>query len=139
MVPHGPSEFDEMKLLLDTCAFIWFLGDAPQLSSAAKEAILDPQNDVFLSSVSVWEIARKHAAGSLALDARPEILIPAVREASGIKSLPLTESDALSAEKLPPHHTDPIDRMLMAQALMNGLMIVTSDRAFEKYPVRLLW
>ncbi len=128
-----------MKLLLDTCTFLWFQADSPHLSPAARAHILDPENEVYLSAVSVWEIARKYAQGKIALPSHPSILIPAVREKSGIASLPLTETDALAAEKLQLLHKDPFDRMLIAQALMGGLAIVTSDRAFEPYPVRVLW
>ena len=128
-----------MKLLLDTCAFLWFQADSPQLSPTARTQILDPTNEVYLSAVSVWEIARKYAQGRIALPSHPSTLIPAVRKASGIESLSLTESDALTAEKLQLFHKDPFDRMLIAQALMGGLLIVTPDRAFEPYPVRVVW
>ena len=128
-----------MKLLLDTCAFLWFQADSPQLSATARSAILDPANEVYLSAVSVWEIARKYAQGRLSLPSHPSTLIPVVREDSGIASLSLTETDALAAEKLELFHRDPFDRMLIAQALMGGLAIITSDRAFEPYPVRVIW
>jgi len=128
-----------MKLLLDTCAFLWFQSSAGDLSKAARAAVLDTDNQVYLSVVSAWEIGRKFASGSLFLDMSPEILIPRVRDESGIESLQLTEADALMAEKLPRLHKDPFDRMLIAQALVNGLTIVTSDAAFNPYPVRVLW
>lgn len=128
-----------MKLLLDTCAFLWFLEDSPHLSPVARAEILDAANEVYLSAVSVWEIARKHAQGKLSLPSHPWTLIPAVRKEAGIESLPFTETDALAAEKLQLLHKDPFDRMLIAQALMGGLAIVTSDRAFEPYPVRVIW
>ena len=73
------------------------------------------------------------------MPSHPSTLIPALRAESGIASLSLTEADALAAEKLQLFHKDPFDRMLIAQALMGGLSIVTSDRAFEPYPVRLIW
>ena len=116
-----------------------FQADSPHLSPAARAHILDPANDVYLSAVSAWEIARKFAQGRISLPSHPSTLIPAVREESGIASLPLTETDALAAEKLQLFHKDPFDRMLIAQALMGGLAIVTSDRAFEPYPVRVIW
>ena len=128
-----------MKLLLDTCSFLWFLADAPELSAKARAAILDPANSVYLSAVSAWEIGRKYAKGDLQLPGRPESLIPQVRTDSGILSLPLSEEEAISAEKLPLLHKDPFDRMIIAQALMQGMVVVTPDRAFEPYPVRLLW
>lgn len=128
-----------MKLLLDTCAFLWFQADSPNLSPTARTQILDPANEVYLSAVSVWEIARKYAQGGLTLPSHPSTLIPAIRQDSGIASLSLTETDALAAEKLELFHKDPFDRMLIAQALMGGLAIVTSDRAFDPYPVRVIW
>jgi PIN domain nuclease of toxin-antitoxin system len=128
-----------VKLLLDTCTFLWFQADSPQLSPTARAQILDPTNEVCLSAVSVWEIARKYAQGRLSLPSHPSTLIPAVRKDSGIASLSLTETDALAAEKLQLFHKDPFDRMLIAQALMGGLAIVTSDRAFDPYPVRVIW
>jgi len=73
------------------------------------------------------------------LPSHPAALIPAVREKSGIASLPLTEGDALASEKLQLFHKDPFDRMLIAQALLGGLAIATADRAFEPYPVRVIW
>jgi PIN domain nuclease of toxin-antitoxin system len=128
-----------VRLLLDTCAFLWFQADSPQLSPTARAQILDAANEVYLSAVSVWEIARKYAQGGISLPSHPSTLIPAVRWASGIESLPLTEVDALAAEKLQLFHKDPFDRMPIAQALMGGLEIVTSDLAFEPYPVRVVW
>jgi len=128
-----------VKLLLDTCAFLWFQADSPHLSPTARAHILDPANEVYLSAVSVWEIARKYAQGGISLPSHPSTLIPAVRKNSGVASLPLTETDALAAEKLQLFHKDLFDRLLIAQALMGGLAIVTSDRAFEPYPVRVIW
>jgi PIN domain nuclease of toxin-antitoxin system len=128
-----------VKLLLDTCAFLWFQADSPHLSPAARALILDPTNEAYLSAVSVWEIARKYAQGGISLPSHPSTLIPAVRKDSGLESLSLTETDALAAEKLQLFHKDPFDRMLIAQALMGGLVIVTPDRAFEPYPVRVIW
>ena len=128
-----------MKLLLDTCSFIWFLADSPELSANARAAILDPANEVYLSAVSGWEIGRKSARGDLELPARPEVIIPQVRVESGILSLPVTEEEAIGAEKLPLLHRDPFDRMIMSQALVQGMLVVTPDPAFGAYPVRLLW
>ena len=128
-----------MKLLLDTCSFLWFLTDAPELTAKARAAILDPANSVYLSAASGWEIGRKYARGDLELPRRPESLIPEVRTESGILSLPISEEEAISAEKLPLFHKDPFDRMIIAQALVQGMVVVTPDPAFDRYPVRLLW
>jgi PIN domain nuclease of toxin-antitoxin system len=128
-----------VRVLLDTCAFLWFAADSPRLSPIARALILDSVNQAYLSAVSVWEIARKFAQGGISLPSHPSTLIPAVRENSGLASLSLTEADALAAEKLQMFHKDPFDRMLIAQALMRGLVILTPDRAFEPYPVRVIW
>jgi PIN domain nuclease of toxin-antitoxin system len=128
-----------LKLLLDTCAFLWFQEDSPHLSRNARAHIMDSANEAYLSAVSVWEIARKYAQGKISLPTHPSTLIPAIRIASGIASLSLTETDALAAEKLQLFHKDPFDRMLIAQAIMGGLAIVTSDKAFDPYPVRVIW
>jgi PIN domain nuclease of toxin-antitoxin system len=128
-----------LKLLLDTCAFLWFQEDSPHLSRNARAHIMDTANEVYLSAVSAWEIARKYAQGRISLPSHPSTLIPAVRRDSGIATLSFTETDALAAEKLQLFHKDPFDRMLIAQAIMGGLAIVTCDQAFEPYPVRLIW
>ncbi len=128
-----------MKLLLDTCAFLWFQAGSPELSDSALSAILDPSNEVYLSAVSVWEIARKYARGWITLPEPPSTLIPTVRDASGIASLPLTERDALEAERLPMWHKHPFDRMLIAQAMVREMALVSADGIFERYAVRLLW
>lgn len=110
-----------MKLLLDTCTFLWFQADSPHLSPTARAHILEPANDVYLSAVSAWEIARNYAQGGISLPSHPSTLIPTIREESGIATLALTETDALAAEKLQLFHKDPFDRMLIAQALMGDL------------------
>ena len=128
-----------MKYLLDTCTFLWFVADSSELSPAALKAIEDPASEVYLSSVSAWEIGRKYARGNLVLPARPEVLIPKIREQSGIASLPLGEEEAISAEKLPLIHKDPFDRLLIATAILNGMTLISPDKVFGEYPVRLLW
>lgn len=128
-----------MKYLLDTCAFLFFLKDSPSLSSNARLAIAQPEHEVFLSAMSAWEISRKWAKGDLQLPGHPSSVVPAARKAAGVAELPVTEEDALVAEKLPNHHKDPIDRILMAQALNRNLVILTPDKLFESYPVRVLW
>lgn len=128
-----------MKVLLDTCAFIYFLNDAPELSSNARIAIIQPDHDVYLSALSAWEISRKWSKGQLKLPGHPSIVIPEARRVAGIEELVVTEEDALMAEKLPPLHKDPIDRMIMAQALNRNLTILTPDTIFHSYPVRVSW
>lgn len=127
-----------MKLLLDTCTFLWLTGGSA-LPPAAATAISDPANDVFLSAVSVWEIVVKHARGKLPLPEDPARLIPARRATRGVAELPFDEGSALQGPRLPPLHRDPFDRMLIAQAIGLGLAIVTPDPLITQYPVRTIW
>jgi PIN domain nuclease of toxin-antitoxin system len=128
-----------VKLLLDTCTFLWSLEGGTSVSAAARAALSEPGNDVYLSSVSAWEIAAKHALGKLPLPDAPERYVPAQRRARAIDSLPLDEEAALHLPRLPPLHRDPFDRMLICQALVAGLTLVTPDPEIARYPVRTLW
>lgn len=128
-----------MKLLLDTCTFLWCIEGGAALSDEAKRALVDPSNDVYLSAVSAWEIVVKHALGKLPLPEPPERYVPAQRQMRGIERLPLDEEAALHLLRLPPLHRDPFDRMLICQALMVGLTLVTPDELILRYPVRTLW
>lgn len=128
-----------MNILLDTCTFLWIAKDAPELSSTARVCFQDPGNSVYLSSVSAWEMVVKHALGRLPLPDAPERFIPAMRAGHGITPLPLEEEAALQLAKLPEHHKDPFDRMLICQALAHGLVLLTPDEMIRQYPVRTVW
>lgn len=123
-----------MSLLIDTHILLWWLADDPALPNAAGEAIADSDADVLVSAASAWEIAVKKASGRL--DA-PDDLLDAL-DANEFDILPITSSHALAAGALPPHHTDPFDRMLIAQAAAEGLTLVTFDPQFAAYGVDLL-
>ena len=127
-----------MRLLLDTCTFLWLAGGG-SLSPAAAAAVRDPSNDVYLSAVSTWEIVAKHRAGRLPLPEPPDRLIPAERRLRGVTALPFDEESALQGLRLPALHRDPFDRMLIAHAIALGLAIVTPDQAIAQYPVRVIW
>lgn len=128
-----------MKVLVDTCAFLWIVSESPRLSKTAAAVFLDRNNERYLSAASAWEIGIKHAAGRLPLPKRPHILVPMVREASGIESLAIDEESALRAGRLPALHADPFDRMLVAQAIVHGMTILTPDPEIEQYGVSVLW
>ena len=128
-----------MKLLLDTCTFLWSIEGGASISEAARAALAEPANAVYLSSVSAWEIAAKHALGKLPLPEAPERYVPGQRRARGIDPLPLDEEAALHLSRLPVLHRDPFDRMLICQALIGGLTLVTPDPDIARYPVRTLW
>jgi PIN domain nuclease of toxin-antitoxin system len=127
-----------VRLLLDTCSFLWLAG-GNALSAAAAAAVRDPSNEVLLSAVSVWEIASKHRAGRLPLPESPARLIPIERELRDVVELPFDEESALQVLRLPVLHRDPFDRMLISQAIAGGLAIVTPDPLITQYPVRVIW
>lgn len=128
-----------MKLLLDTCTFLWIITDAPELSAKARELFIDPANEAFLSAVSTWEISVKHALGRLPLPELPSRFIPTQREKHAIDPLPLEEEATLYLPALPEYHKDPFDRMLICQAMVHGMVILTPDDLITQYPVRSVW
>lgn len=125
-----------MKLLLDAHAFLWWLADAPELSPPARAAVANPGNVVLVSAATIWEIEIKRALGRL--DAGAADLVAEI-EANGFGELPVRGRHAVAAARLPRHHADPFDRMLVAQSQMEGLVCVTRDPAFDLYGVPLLW
>lgn len=128
-----------MKLLLDTCTFLWLIGDSPALSASARDLFRDPGNEVYLSAVAAWEIAVKYALGRLPLPAPPERFVPEQRRHHDIAPLPLDEESVLQAHRLPALHRDPFDRMLVCQAIVHGMAILTPDPLVASYPVRTIW
>lgn len=128
-----------MRLLLDTCTFLWILTDAPELSDRARELFEDPGNDVLLSSVSCWEISLKFLLGRLPLPLPPERYVPHQRDKHGIVALPLEEEPSLYLSRLPKIHNDPFDRMLICQSIVHGLSILTPDPHIRRYPVHTIW
>jgi len=123
-----------MNLLLDTHALLWWLDDHPTLSDEAKTAIADGKNLIFISAVVVWEIRIKQALGKLEV---PRNFRRAL-EKQAFEMLDVKVEHAHAVADLPPHHRDPFDRMLVAQATVEGLTIVTRDLRFEKYKVPLI-
>jgi PIN domain nuclease of toxin-antitoxin system len=128
-----------MRILLDTCTFLWVITDAPELSARARELFADPANEVFLSSVSTWEISVKYALGRLPLPESPERFIPTQRKQHGVETLLLEESATLHLVRLPELHKDPFDRMLICQAMIHGMVIMTPDALILQYPVPSTW
>ena len=119
-----------LRLLLDSHALLWWL-DETELAAEARDAIAEPDNAVWVSAASVWELAIKASTGKLHLpgDLRQQI------EDEGFLELPISAAHGLRAGALPRIHADPFDRMLIAQALIGGLTIVTRDRRFPRYGV----
>jgi PIN domain nuclease of toxin-antitoxin system len=123
------------RLLVDTHVLLWWLSDDPALSAAAREAIADPANDPLISAASVWEMAIKRALGKLIV---PDDL-PARILGQGFGWLAVGADHAWEVRGLPLHHRDPFDRLLVAQALVEGIPIVTGDRRFGAYGVDTRW
>jgi PIN domain nuclease of toxin-antitoxin system len=128
-----------VKLLLDTCTFLWIVSSPPAVPPDVLRQFQNPDNDVFLSAASSWEIAIKHGLGRLALPEPPERFVPAEREAHGIAGLPIDEESTLHLSRLPVLHRDPFDRLLVSQAIVHGLTIVTPDPLVTQYPARTMW
>lgn len=128
-----------MRLLLDTPALIWWWTDARQLSVAARKLIADQHNDVLASVASAWEIATKQRLGKLGLPQLTVQRYAALLAADGFIELPVTTAHALTAGSYPQTHGDPFDRMLVAQAELEDLALVSKDRALRQFGVELLW
>ena len=128
-----------MRLLLDTHAFLWWIEGAPALGKRAKTAVSSPDNDVFLSIASCWELAIKLSLGKLQLAQRLDRFLPEQLSANGFSVLPVEVKHVSRVATLPFHHRDPFDRLLAAQALEEELAIVSADRVFRNYGVRVVW
>lgn len=123
-----------MILLLDSHALLWWLGDDSTLAPPARASIADARNDVLVSTATIWELEIKRALGKLRVR---DGLLDAIG-AVGLTCLPILPDDATRAARLPLHHRDPFDRMLVAQAQRLDAMIVSRDRAFDAYEVDVL-
>ena len=129
-----------MRLLLDTHVFLWWVFADPKLSHQARKAVADDeQNDIFVSAASAWEITTKFRIGKLANAKAVAHDIIATVESEGFGELPISLRHAQRAGDLGGRHRDPFDRMLVAQALMENLTLVSNERAFDAYGVKRLW
>ena len=128
-----------MKLLLDTCTFLWLAADAPELTPVARTSCRNPENDVYLSALSAWEIAIKYRLGRLPLPEPPASYVVGRRRWLQLEPLAFDEACAAHDALLPSHHSDPFDRGLISQAVLNNMTIVTPDAEIARYPVTILW
>lgn len=128
-----------MKALLDTHAFLWWLSDDPRLGNAARELIADHRNEVFLSVASTWELAIKANLGRFAVTGDFEAWLLAQLAGNRFDVLPILLPHVLALSRLPAHHKDPFDRILIAQAMGEKMALLTTDTDIRKYPVEVVW
>ena len=122
-----------MKLLLDTQILLWAAGQPARLSAAARKLLNDPRNELLFSAASLWEIAIKKTLGRSDFRVEPRLLRRGLLD-NGYAELPVTSQHAVSIDGLPPLHKDPFDRLLLAQALSEGVTLVTGDAQLARYP-----
>ena len=122
-----------MKLLLDTHLLLWAAGQPERLSAKARQLLEDPRNAVYFSAASIWEIAIKRSLGREDFRVEPTVLRRGLLD-NGYAELPITSDHALGTDSLPPIHKDPFDRMLVAQAVAEGITLLTSDATVAEYP-----
>lgn len=128
-----------MKLLLDTHAFIWSFDEPEKLSPKALALLADGDNDLVLSVVSVWEMQIKIQLGRLKFTLPLRELVESQKQTNGIQVLPVKLEHVLTLDTLPAPHKDPFDRLLVAQANVEGALLVSRDPLFSSYPVKVLW
>ena len=128
-----------MQYLLDTHVLIWWITSDNRLSNTAKKLIQSRRNTLYWSAASSWEISIKHGLGRLIFDEDPEILLPSELDRNHVETLVITNAHAFRANSLPNHHKDPFDRMLVAQAQIESLGIVTNDSVVRQYDVDIFW
>jgi PIN domain nuclease of toxin-antitoxin system len=128
-----------MKALLDTHTFLWWNSNDPLLSPTARQLIADPQNEIFLSVASGWEIAIKAGKGKLILPEPPEQYVPKRVSHYRFTVLAIQMSHVLQVALLPNHHSDPFDRLLIAQSLVENIPLLSADSEFSNYPIKTVW
>lgn len=128
-----------MKYLLDTSVFILSLNEPERLNDKAQHILKNGNEEIYLSAASTWEIVIKWSLGKLRLSHPPAHYIPSRMTMLGIRSLPIAHSHALAVSELQPHHQDPFDRLLIAQAQSEDMALLTTDHLFSKYQVKTLW
>ncbi|HYR97726.1 MAG TPA: type II toxin-antitoxin system VapC family toxin [Gemmatimonadales bacterium] len=127
-----------MRVLLDTQAWLWMLAAPERLAPATRKLLTRSDNELLLSAASAWEIGIKHGLGKLRLPDAPERAVPELMARTGVVPLPVLHRHALRVATLPPKHRDPFDRLLVAQAQIEDLPILTPDRSLRLYDVKVI-
>ena len=128
-----------MRFILDTCVLMFVDFNPTKLSDTARKLLVDPESELLFSAISVWECSVKHSLGKVELSGSPDIVLPRLMAEYEVNSLSLTDEDCYQVLKLPRIHNDPFDRMLVCQAIAQGIPIVTPDPLIRAYPVRTIW
>ena len=128
-----------MKYLLDTHALLWITTDDPKLSKKAKNIYLDAENEILLSIASIWELAIKSSIGKITFQKDLDDFVDVHIKGNNIEILKIELPHVLRIEKLPFHHRDPFDRLIIAQAIEDNLKILGADNTFDKYKVKRIW
>ena len=128
-----------MKYLLDTMVWLWSVGPSKTIGTAGLEILASREEEIYLSAASSWEIAIKTRLGKFQLPEPPGRYVPTRLNDQGIRSLPINQDHSLKVYDLPLHHSDPFDRIIIAQAIVEDMVVLTSDRVFEKYPIDVVW
>jgi len=126
------------RILLDTHCWLWLLAEPSRFSPRTLKTVSSGETELFLSAASLWEVAIKHDLGKLKLPEEPAVYMPAKMTELAVQELAITGAHALAAGSLPRHHADPFDRLILAQAKIEGLSLLSSDRIFVRYGVKLL-
>ena len=128
-----------MKYLLDTIVWLWSLRSPELIGDEGRQILELGEEEIYLSAITSWEISIKMRLGKLDFAGPPAQYVPRFMAKQNLQPLSITHSHAAKVYDLPIHHSDPFDRMLIAQALVEEMVILTSDRVFRKYPAELLW
>jgi PIN domain nuclease of toxin-antitoxin system len=128
-----------VRYLLDTGVWLWTLDSVDRLNKKAVELLADGTQDLYFSAASSWEISIKMKIGKLKLPGSPATYAPKRLSAQSIQSLAISQKHALAVYDLPMHHADPFDRLLVAQARTEGMVLLTADAIFREYKVDLFW
>lgn len=128
-----------MKILLDTHCWLWWVAQPEKLREEARRLIADRENTILLSAASSWEIAIKYAIGKLPLPEPPSRFVPPRLARDAMSSLPVEHVHALHVASLPHHHQDPFDRLIIAQAQLERIPVMTVDPQFRPYEVEIIW
>ena len=128
-----------MRYLLDTVVWLWSLDAVERINATGREILESGEKEIYFSAATAWEVSIKASLGKLKLPAAPYTCVTGFTEKQSLRSLPITSLHAVKVYDLAPHHRDPFDRLIIAQAVVEEMTVLTADRNFEKYPVDIVW